>query len=60
MLEKQAVEALSPALPGLQSVVESGEGQSSARLPEFQYQLEVRQTGKWQPGNKETVIVQCL
>ena len=45
-IKKQAVDALSPAMPGLMSAMESGDNKLSARMPEFQYQLEVGQTGK--------------
>ena len=57
MIEKQAVEAMSPALPDLQSVVDSRGRESSPRLPEFQYQLEVHQTGRWHSETKETIIL---
>ena len=44
-IQRQAVDALSPAMPGLKSAMESGDNKLSASMPEFQYQLEVRQTG---------------
>ena len=46
-IQQQAVDAVSSTMPGLESAIKSGAGNNklSARLPEFQYQLEVRQTG---------------
>ena len=47
-IQRQAVEAMSSStLPELETVVKSGTGNNklSARMPEFQYQLEIRQTG---------------
>ena len=46
-IQRQAVEAMSPTLPKLETVVKSGAGNNtlSARMPEYQYQLEIRQTG---------------
>ena len=44
-IRKQAVDAMRAAMPGLESAIESGDNKLSARMPEFQYQLEVRQTG---------------
>ena len=46
-IQQQAVDAVSSTMPGLEAAIKSGAGNNklSARLPEFQYQLEVRQTG---------------
>ena len=47
-IHKQVVDALSPAMPKLESSIKSGAGNNklSARMPPaFQYQLEIRQTG---------------
>ena len=46
-IQRQAVEAMSSTLPELETVVksETGNNKLSARMPEFQYQLEIRQTG---------------
>ena len=47
-IQRQAVEAMSSTLPELETVVksETGNNKLSARMPEYQYQLEIRQTGK--------------
>ena len=46
-IQRQAVEAMSSSLPELETVVksETGNNKLSARMPEYQYQLEIRQTG---------------
>ena len=46
-IQQQAVDAVSSTMPRLEAAIKSGAGNNklSARLPEFQYQLEVRQTG---------------
>ena len=56
-IQQQAVDAVSSTMPRLEAAIKSGAGNNklSARLPEFQYQLEVRQTGTF--GEKKLVVL---